>query len=138
MLKILIATMFILTGCGDSYDGGTTTYPIGTSPVEQSSVQEVLDCSSVVQSEIIEVRANTFSPGTGTITRGQIVKFANFDPESHTVTSGGPNTQDKLFDITLSPVGIQSSERCLKFTVPGSFPFFDKLQPLQTGTIIVQ
>lgn len=135
-----IAMTFLIVGCGGSdYNGGSTaSSPSGTSPVQQSSVQEVPDCFGGVQSESINVQANTFSPGSGTITRGQIVKFENLDLAAHTVTSGGPNTQDRLFDITLSPNGAQNDERCLKFTAPGTFPYFDKLHPLQTGVIIVQ
>lgn len=121
-----ISSMLFFSGCGGSDSNGG------------SSVQEVQNCSDVVHSASIEVSANTFSPGSGTISRGQIVNFKNFDPDAHTVTSGNPMTPNNLFDITLSAFGEPNSERCLKFTEPGTFPFFDKLNPLSTGVIIVQ
>lgn len=132
-----LTTMLFLTGCGGDYDGGTPA--AGTySPIGNSSVQEVLDCSGGVQSESIDIRANTFSPGSQTITASQIVKFENFDPVSHTVTSGNPNSPDNTFDITLAPVGSQNSERCLRFTAPGTFRYYDKLNTTVTGEIVVQ
>lgn len=128
---IALLLLIISVGCGDFE--GTNTMVIGTSPVSTSTAQEV-QCTGGVATAIIDVLAFSFFPESVSVFPGQIVKWTNRDVVSHTVTSGLSNLPDARFEMSLAP-GV---ERCLRFSVFGTFPYFCRNHPTATAEIEVR
>jgi amicyanin len=78
-----------------------------------------------------EVKIDNFSftPKSLTVAVGTAVTWTNRDDIPHTATS----TEKKF----ASPVLDTDQAFSYKFTEPGSYPYFCKIHPTMTGTIVV-
>lgn len=90
--------------------------------------------SSPVNEQLVSMKANSFSPATITITRGETITWVNDDTQIHTATSdmveGGWNTGD------VAP----AAARSITFHSPGTYPYHCTYHVSMgmRGTIIVQ
>jgi plastocyanin len=116
------------TGTGDTADAepGDTAGP---------AVVEV-DCGAVTPDATVSIASAAFSPGSTTISVGDVVQWTNNDAIPHTVTagsSGSPNP-DLFHSGTLS----QTDTVCLRFDVAGSYPFYCQIHTSMTGSVTVE
>ncbi len=79
-----------------------------------------------------EVKIDNFSftPKSMTLKAGAVVTWTNRDDIPHTATS----TEKKF----ASPVLDTDQAFSFKFQEPGSYPYFCKIHPTMTGTIVVE
>lgn len=90
-----------------------------------------------------------FDPSRVEITVGETVTWSNLDADvTHTVTSGRPGDKgipgvdegrpdkpDGMFDASLDGDG---SSFEFVFESPGMYPYFCRVHPVMTGTIVVE
>lgn len=95
-----------------------------------SSSTSSANCSGMGASATIDASdANTFSPGTATITHGQTVCWENTGSIGHTVTSNDGTS----FNSSLPSGGTFIHS----FATPGSFPYHCTIHAGMSGTITV-
>jgi manganese oxidase len=76
-----------------------------------------------------------FQPQDLEIVAGATVVWVNQDDVPHTVTSGGENNPDGMFDSgMIDPGGMYT----FTFTNPGTYEYFCSLHPGMTGIVVVQ
>lgn len=96
--------------------------PLATPPEAPASAQAAV--------EEIKIDNFSFGPQVLTTMAGSIVKWTNHDDIPHNVVS----TQNKFS----SPVLDTDQSFTFKFIEPGSYPYFCKLHPKMTGTVMVK
>ena len=101
-------------------------------------VDSALSMASALQARL-EKTANTnevkidifsFAPKSLTVKAGTVVTWTNHDDIPHTATS-----TEKTFT---SPVLDTDQAYSFKFQEPGSYPYFCKIHPTMTGTVVVE
>lgn len=120
-IAIVLGLMLTLAACGgdDEPSGGGGT-PTGGGQGSTSAV---------------EVRNLAFAPQTLNVTAGTVVTWTNQDEFPHTVTSGDPNDQPTgIFD---NPIETKGSSATFQFKEAGTFPYYCKVHPQMTATVVV-
>jgi len=142
LLPVVIACSAILlaTGCGSSSSGGTTsaktakTGATGGFKTDTTPKYAVPAASAPVQSGIVQIayRNIAINPDTLKVKVGSTIKWTNYDPVEHNVTSkGGPQTfASKNFG--------ESGTYEVKMTKPGVIHYECTIHPASmNGTIEV-
>ena len=80
--------------------------------------------------EEVKIDNFSFGPQVLTTTVGSVIKWTNHDDIPHNVV----NTQNKFS----SPVLDTGQSFSFKFSEPGSYPYFCKIHPKMTGTVVVK
>ena len=82
----------------------------------------------------------SYSPNPITVETGNTVTWTNMDNIVHTVTSGEPNTVNagELFDSGLTALIMPSKSFSHKFSHPGEFSYFYRVQPTLVGEVLVE
>jgi plastocyanin len=75
------------------------------------------------------IQSFAFNPVTITVTAGTTVKWTNKDGTTHTITS-----TTNVFD---SGNVLNNGTFSFTFATPGTYPYFCKLHPTMTGTVVV-
>jgi amicyanin len=97
---------------------------LGMAAAQSSSFRNVADSNEV------KIDNFSFTPKSLTVKAGTTVTWTNHDDIPHFVTS-----TEKKFS---SPVLDTDQVFSFKFQEPGSYPYFCKIHPTMTGTIVVQ
>ncbi|HMJ11764.1 MAG TPA: plastocyanin/azurin family copper-binding protein [Polyangiaceae bacterium] len=121
------------TGGGAGSDGGS----------DAGVVAQVVPCTGDIAVTINAVEDGAsfeFSPATGTIEPGEVVRFRNQTEMGHTATSGDggqdPGVPDGIWDT--GNIAADSS-KCVRINVVGSYPFYCTPHPVSmTGQITVE
>ena len=78
----------------------------------------------------ISIENFAFSPATLTVPAGSTVTWTNKDDEPHTVTSS---------ENAFTSQGLDTDETfSFTFSTPGTYPYYCKLHPHMTGSIVVK
>ena len=107
-----------------NYIAGTHSLAVVDSSLGSSSAQKTADGIKV------KIDNFSFSPKSITVKAGTLVTWTNHDDIPHNVVS-----VEKKF---ASPVLDTDQSFSFKFQEPGSYPYFCKIHPVMTGTIVVE
>ncbi len=98
--------------------------PLTTASAHEASLQ------NVVNTTMVKIDDFSFSPKSLTVKAGATVTWTNHDDIPHNVVS-----TEKKFS---SPVLDTDQNFSFTFREPGSYPYFCKIHPMMTGTVIVE
>lgn len=112
-----------------NYLSGSHTLAVVDSDLSMTSTS-ASGLESVADTSGIKIDNFSFTPKSMTIRVGAAVTWTNHDDIPHNVVS-----TEKKFS---SPVLDTDQAFSFKFTEPGSYPYFCKIHPTMTGTIIVK
>ena len=98
--------------------------PLAAASAHEASLQNVANASAV------KIDNFSFSPKALTVKAGTTVTWTNHDDIPHNVVS-----TEKKFS---SPVLDTDQNFSFTFSEPGSYPYFCKIHPMMTGTVIVE
>lgn len=121
-IAIALGLMLTLAACGgdDEPSGGGT--PTGGGQHTGST-------------GAVEVKNLAYDPPTLNVTAGTVVTWTNQDDFPHTVTSGDPSGEPTgVFD---SPLESKGSSATFQFKEAGTFPYYCKVHPQMTATVVV-
>jgi plastocyanin len=133
---LLAASLLLLAACGD---GGASTAPsvaaaadaptAAASPQASSAGGGVCTATTDAGTVTVEIRQRAFIPGRVEAAVGDVITFQNADGVPHTATldDGSCTTENLGQDATGS----------LTFTAVGEYPFFCRIHPDMTGTIVI-
>jgi amicyanin len=91
--------------------------------VQQASLRKIADTTEV------KIDNFSFTPKSMTVKAGAVVTWTNRDDIPHNVVS-----TEKKFS---SPVLDTDQAFSFRFQEPGAYPYFCKIHPMMTGTIVV-
>ena len=86
--------------------------------------------NNLIDTEILDFTLEDISVSVGTT-----VVWTNLDYKTHTTTSGIPPDKSDLWD---SPFLDENEGFRFKFTAAGEFPYWCRVHPFMTATIIVE
>ncbi len=99
-----------------------------------SSQAQIVVCPSSGTTNLT-IQDFSFAPPAVTVNVSGIVKWTNFGPSPHTVTSGTTPNHDGKFNSGNLGIG---ANVCVKFLSAGSHPYFSVPDPSMTGIVTVQ
>lgn len=108
---------------------GNQTLAVVDSPLAMGSAHETT-LRNVANESMVKIDNFSFSPKSLTVKAGATVTWTNRDDIPHNVVS-----TDKKFS---SPVLDTDQNFSFTFREPGSYPYFCKIHPMMTGTIVVR
>ncbi len=111
-----------------NYIAGNHTLAVVDSPLAMAATQRSLLEKTAATSEI-KIDNFSFTPKSLTVKAGTAVTWTNRDDIPHNVVS----TEKKF----ASPVLDTDQVFSFKFQEPGTYPYFCKIHPMMTGTIVV-
>jgi plastocyanin len=113
----------------------TTVVPVQTvSSAPVTSVPTPISQASV-SGNTITIKNFAFTPQTMTVKSGSIVRWENKDTAPHRIIFIDKDGRDTALD---SSVLSSSQSWSNKFDKPGTFPYYCKIHPEMTGTVIVE
>jgi len=112
-----------------NYIAGNHTLAVVDSTLAMESAQEA-SLQRVADSNTIKIDNFSFTPKSLTVKTGTTVTWVNHDDIPHNVVS-----TEKKFS---SPVLDTDQNFSFTFREPGSYPYYCKIHPMMTGTIVVQ
>lgn len=135
-LVLLAGLLSLLAACAG---GGATTVPSpaatageATAPpsaVASSAVEGACTATTDAGTVTVEIRQRAFIPGRVEAGLGEVITFENADGVPHTATlDDGSCTTENLG---------QNATGSLTFTAVGEYPFFCRIHPDMTGTIVI-
>ena len=118
------ASMTIITESSSAFADVTVTNAVGSST---PGCEETNEC---------------FIPNPVTIDIGDTVTWENVDTAAHTVTSGGPGSDDvgAVFDSSLimAPMGGTVNSFSHTFDAIGTYDYFCMVHPWMSGVVIIR
>jgi plastocyanin len=130
---VVLASLFILAGCGGSTSGATTSGTTSSTPTASPTTAPSPTASGAQATVTIGgVSTYRFSPQTFTVKVGTTVTWTNNSQAPHTVTSddGAPAS----FNGSLDSSGGTFS---FTFAQAGTYNYHCSVHPYMTGTITV-
>jgi 3',5'-cyclic-AMP phosphodiesterase len=112
-----------------NYVEGSETLAVVDSTLAMASARQPT-LGSAAAGRIVKIDNFSFAPKALTVTAGTTVMWTNHDDIPHNVVS----TERKFF----SPVLDTDQNFSFRFQEPGSYPYYCKIHPMMTGTIVVQ
>ena len=112
-----------------TYIPGSYSLAVTDSQLAMSSAQAT-DENRIGHTDEIKIDNFSFGPQVLTTTTGSVIKWTNHDDIPHNVVSA----QNKFS----SPVLDTDQSFSFKFSEPGSYPYFCKIHPKMTGTVVVK
>jgi plastocyanin len=139
VLLCIVAVAVIVAGCTQPSPpqspqatlGVPPTVPVQTlitpvpTPISQASVS----------GNTITIKNFAFTPRTMTVKTGSIVRWENKDSIPHRIIFIDKDGQDTPVD---SSVLSSTQSWSKKFDQPGTYPYYCKIHPEMTGTVIVE
>lgn len=135
---ILAVPLLLLAACGGGGGGGAGT-PAPSAPVASAAPSEAASdagagsgpCSATTDAGTVtvEIRQRAYIPGRVEASVGDVITFENADGVPHTATlDDGSCTTENLG---------QGASGSLTFSAAGEYPFFCRVHPDMTGTIVI-
>jgi plastocyanin len=133
-VPLLGGLLLLVAACGG---GGATSAPTaadpggGASAAPSAAASAAGACSTSTEAATVtvEIRQRAYIPGRVEAAVGDVIAFENFDGAPHTATlEDGTCTTENLG---------QGASGALTFTAPGEYPFFCRIHPDMTGTIVI-
>jgi plastocyanin len=135
-LALLAGSLLLLAACGD---GGATTAPSAAASAEAPTAATSAEASSAgggvctattdPGTVTVEIRQRAFIPGRVEAGVGDVITLQNADGVPHTATlDDGSCTTENLG---------QDASGSLTFSAAGEYPFFCRVHPDMTGTIVI-
>jgi plastocyanin len=118
-----------------SCEVATDHSPPGNAPKIATATQPTLAAETAVQRQDITINGLGFSPSNVTVARGTTVVWTSQVPNAVTIVSGVP--QKPGAGPLAGELSAQGATYTYKFDIPGQYPYFNEIQPLQAGTIVV-
>jgi 3',5'-cyclic-AMP phosphodiesterase len=112
-----------------NYVAGNHTLAVVDSTLAMASTQQA-SSRNVSDRDVVNIDNFSFSPKSLTVKAGATVMWMNHDDIPHNVVS-----TEKKFS---SPVLDTDQNFSFKFQEPGSYPYYCKIHPMMTGTIVVE
>ncbi|GAC1301946.1 MAG: hypothetical protein NVSMB27_42140 [Ktedonobacteraceae bacterium] len=133
MVVSLVAIVLLVTACGSSGSGVTSSQPVTTPTPSSASSSPVATPLTVVHVKIVtQGTIYAFVPATLTIKVGTQVVWSNDSNAPHTVSS------DTGVFTTPNPLGINPGQTyAFTFTKPGTYPYYCNIHTYMTGKIVV-
>ncbi len=128
----------VATGCSPSNKpaaGPSTLAPL--SPGPSATTTSVVPAPPVAVT--ITVVAAGFRPSAATVAPGANVTWVQADPtrgSMHAITFGTPRQQNT--GISGSPAMAKGASFTVALTVPGTYPYYDRVHPTLVGTLTVE
>lgn len=139
VLLCVVAVAVIAAGCtqpSPTQPPQTTLAVSPTVPVQTliTSVPTPISQASVSENTIT-IKNFAFTPKTITVKTGSIVRWENQDSSLHRIIFIDKDGQDISGDYSVLS-SMQSWSK--KFDQPGTYPYYCKIHPEMTGTVIVE
>lgn len=112
-----------------NYIQGNQTLAVVDSTLGMASAQQATVRNAAAR-DIVKIDNFSFAPRSLTVKAGATVTWMNHDDLPHNVVS-----TEKKFS---SPVLDTDQNFSFKFQEPGSYPYYCKIHPMMTGTIVVE
>jgi 3',5'-cyclic-AMP phosphodiesterase len=112
-----------------NYVAGNHTLAVVDSTLAMASTQQA-SSRNVSDRDVVNIDNFSFSPKSLTVKAGATVIWMNHDDIPHNVVS-----TEKKFS---SPVLDTDQNFSFRFQEPGSYPYYCKIHPMMTGTIVVE
>ncbi|MDB5385752.1 MAG: metallophosphoesterase [Planctomycetaceae bacterium] len=112
-----------------NYVAGNHTLAVVDSTLAMTSVSRT-SLEQTANSTEVKIDNFSFNPKSLTVPVGTAVKWTNQDDIPHNVVSTGKKFSSAVLDT--------DQTFSFKFQEPGSYPYFCKIHPMMTGTIIVE
>lgn len=112
-----------------NYIAGHQTLAVVDAPLATASAREA-NLQNVAGTTLVKIDNFSFSPKSLTVKAGTTVTWTNHDDIPHNVVS-----TEKKFS---SPVLDTDQNFSFIFREPGSYPYFCKIHPMMTGTVLVE
>jgi amicyanin len=112
-----------------NYVAGNHTLAVVDSSLAMASAQQA-SLQSVADGTMVKIDNFSFSPKSLTVRAGATVTWMNQDDIPHNVVS-----TEKKFS---SPVLDTDQNFSFTFREPGSYPYYCKIHPMMTGTVVVE
>ena len=120
----------VLAGCDN-----TDHSPPGAQKKIEVSTRPTTDAVDAVAPQNITVNGLGFDPSTLTVSRGTTVVWTNGTNNACSVVSGVP--QKPGAGPLSGELGAKDATYTYKFDIPGEYPYFNEIQPIQAGKVIV-
>jgi len=136
-LIVLFLAAVIVAGCtGTGQPAQQTTVTTVNTFVTAPTSPPATPISQVsVSANTVTIKDFAFTPQTITVKAGAIVRWENLDSVSHRVVFTDPTGNIIKYDSSvLSP----SQSWSQTFLSPGIYPYYCKIHPQMTGTVIVE
>ena len=138
VLLLAAVAWVLLGGCSSSSNPATgPTTPSPSTPGPSATTASVAPAPPVVVT--ITVVAAGFSPRAVTVAPGANVTWVQADPTKgsmHAIAFGTPRQPNT--GITGSPAMAKGASFTVALTVPGTYPYYDRLHPTLVGALTVQ
>ncbi len=112
-----------------NYIAGNHTLAVVDSTLAMASAQQAV-FQNVADGTMVKIDNFSFTPKSLTVKAGATVTWINHDDIPHNVVS-----TEKKFS---SPVLDTDQSFSFRFQEPGSYPYFCKIHPMMTGTVVVE
>jgi 3',5'-cyclic-AMP phosphodiesterase len=112
-----------------NYVAGNHTLAVVDSALSMASASQAR-LEKTANTNEVKIDNFSFAPKSLTVRAGTVVTWTNHDDIPHTATS----TEKKF----TSPVLDTDQAYSFKFQEPGSYPYFCKIHPTMTGTVVVE
>jgi 3',5'-cyclic-AMP phosphodiesterase len=112
-----------------NYVAGNHTLAVVDSTLSMASAQQAA-LRNVANENMVKIDNFSFTPKSLTVKAGTTVTWMNQDDIPHNVVS-----TEKKFS---SPVLDTDQHFSFKFQEPGSYPYYCKIHPMMTGTVVVE
>jgi plastocyanin len=120
-----------LVGCEASTDHS----PPGNTTKIATATQPTTEAETAVQRQDISINGLGFSPSDVTVARGTTVVWTSDVQNAVTIVSGVP--QKPGAGPLSGELGAKGATYTYTFDIPGEYPYFNEIQPLQAGKIVV-
>ena len=139
LIILLVGAAILCAGCTQAPEPvqpqATTGVPAQTVTTAPATIVPTPISQASVSENTITIKNFAFIPQTMTVKAGSIVRWENKDTSPHRIIFIDKEGRDTTID---SSVLSSTQAWSQKFDKPGTYPYYCKIHPEMTGTVIVE